>query len=354
MALADQEAMAGSGNGVNEALEIVLEHDELADLDEAARRLAMRALLIGNGTSPRLVERVAAFVDGYGALDELIRDEHVTDILVNGPDEVWIERDGELVRSDVTFASSEELLATIERLMSRGGGRVDTARPIADVALPNGSRMHVVLPPLSPDGPKISIRRFPSEPLGLDDLRAFGMFDDDVHEVLIDAVRSRQTIAISGGTGCGKTTLLNALLGEVPPTERVVTIEETPELRPRCAHWVSLVARPPNVEGRGEVTLGDLFRATLRMRPDRIVVGEVRGAEALVALDAFSTGHPGSLVTVHARSAKEVPERFVSLAARDGRLSEAGLRSRFRDAFDLVVHVTRQDGRRFVAEVETT
>ena len=346
--------MAGARNGVSEALELVLEHDELAELDEAARRLAMRSLLIGNGTSPRLVERIAAFVDGYGALDGLMRDETVTDILVNAPDEVWIERHGRLTRSEVTFSSSDELLCTIERLMSRGGGRVDTACPVADVALPNGARMHVVLPPLAPDGPKVSIRKFSSNPLSLDDLGQRGMFDDHTHGLLVDAVRARRTIAISGGTGAGKTTLLNALLSEVPPVERVVTIEETPELRPQCAHWVSLVARSPNVEGRGEVTLGDLFRATLRMRPDRIVVGEVRGAEALVALDAFSTGHPGSLVTVHARSAKEVPERFVGLAARGGRLSEATLRSRFNDAFDLIVHVVRCEGRRFVDEIEAT
>ncbi|MBW3594171.1 MAG: Flp pilus assembly complex ATPase component TadA [Actinobacteria bacterium] len=346
--------MAGAGNGLSDALEIVLEHDELADLDEAARRLAMRALLIDNGSSPRVVERVAAFVDGYGALDPLIRDERVTDILVNGYDDVWVERDGVLARSPIVFSSEEEFRATIERLISRGGGRVDTARPIADVALPNGSRMHVVLPPLAPDGPKVSIRRFPESPLRLEDLQDRGMFDDALGRLLVDAVRGRKTIAISGGTGSGKTTLLNALLAEVPDTERIVTIEETPELQPQCGHCVSLVARPPNVEGYGEVTLSDLFRATLRMRPDRIVVGEVRGAEALVALDAFSTGHPGSLVTVHARSAADVVDRFVSLAAAGSRLSESTLRTRFTHAFDLVVHLARVNGRRFVHEVETT
>lgn len=352
--MAHQEVMAGAGNGLSEALELVLEHDELAELDEAARRLAMRSLLIGNGTSPRLVEHIAAFVDGYGALDVLMRDEMITDILVNGPEEVWIERHGRLIRSDATFSSSGELLSTIERLMSRGGGRVDTSCPISDVALPNGARMHVVLPPLAPHGPQVSIRKFSSTPLSLQDLQGRGMFDEGTCALLVDSVRARRTIAISGGTGTGKTTLLNALLSEVPSEERVVTIEETPELQPQCAHWVSLVTRPPNVEGRGEVTLGDLFRATLRMRPDRIVVGEVRGAEALVALDAFSTGHPGSLVTVHARSASEVPERFVSLAAGGGRLSEETLRSSFNDAFDLVVHLVRHEGRRLIASIEAT
>jgi len=345
--------MAGAGNGVNDALDIVLEHDELAELDAAARRLAMRALLIERGTSPDLVKRVAAFVDGYGALDGLMNDDRITDILVNAHDEVWIERDGRLAKADVSFSSADELRTTIERLISRGGGRVDSSRPIADVGLPNGARMHVVLPPLAQDGPKVSIRRFPASPWRVGDLVERGMFDDHIASVLVEGLRSRKTIVISGGTGCGKTTLLNALLAEIPPSERLVTIEETPELRALCAHWVSLIARPPNVEGRGEVTLADLFRATLRMRPDRIVVGEVRGAEALVALDALSTGHPGSLVTVHARSAADVLERFVSLAAAGTSLSENTLRSRFTDAFDLVVHLVRDGARRVVAEVKT-
>ena len=342
--------MAGAGNGLTSALEIVLEHDELADLDEASRRLAMRSLLIAGGEPIDAIDRVAAVVDGYGALDGLMRDPRVTDILVNSFDDVWAERAGVLAPTDARFSSPDDLLQTIERLVSRGGGRVDAARPIADVALPDGSRMHVVLPPLSPGGPKVSIRRFPRDPMTLDDLEAMGMFDPDIRCRLVEAVLQRRTVAISGGTGSGKTTLLNALLGEVPPSERLVTIEETPELRPACPHWVSLVSRPANVEGAGVVTLADLLRATLRMRPDRIVVGEVRGPEALVALDAFSTGHPGSLVTVHARSANDVKERMVSLAAT-GRLSEATLRARFEDAFDLIVHVERSGGRRRVTEV---
>lgn len=338
---------------MSDALELLLEHDELADLDVAQRRLAMRTILLAGSHTPDALEHVAAIVDGYGALDELMHDPAVTDVLVNGYDDVWVERAGILERTDVSFASPTDLEATIERLMTRGGGRVDPARPIADVVLPDGSRMHAVVPPLSPTGPKVSIRRFPRHALSLDALAKRGMFDRSVHEQLVDVVRSRRTIAISGGTGSGKTTLLNALLGEIPRTERVVTLEETAELRPACEHWVSLVTRPPNIEGKGAVTLPELFRATLRMRPDRIVVGEVRGAEALVALDAFSTGHPGSLVTVHARSARDVKERFVALASSKGR-SEATLRACFEDAFDVIAHLERIGGRRRVVEVITT
>ena len=348
-----EEAVAGPSDGVTDAFELLLQHDELADFDVAERRLAMRTILLEGAHTPDAIEQVAAIVDGYGVLDRFMRDPSVTDVLVNRHDDIWVERDGILSRTDAVFASAEDLEATIERLMTRGGGRVDLSHPIADVVLPDGARMHAVIPPLSPTGPKISIRRFPRRPLSLEDLEARGMFDGTFRSELADAVRARRTIAISGGTGSGKTTLLNALLGEVPPTERVVTLEETPELRPKCAHWVSLVARPANIEGTGAVALPELFKATLRMRPDRIVVGEVRGVEALVALDAFSTGHPGSLVTVHARSALDVKDRFVALAAANG-LSEATLRSRFEDAFDLVVHLERADGRRRVGRVLTT
>ena len=341
--------MAGTANGLNGALETILDHHELADLDVAERRLAIRSLLIERDR-PELLPDIAAAIDGYGVLDALMNDPSVTDILVNGVDDVWVERDGRLTPTDVAFLSAEDLDLTVERLMSRGGGRVDAAHPISDVALPDGSRMHVVLPPLSPTGPKISIRRFPREPMSLAELEARGMFDAPTRTRLEAAVRDRATVAISGGTGSGKTTLLNALLSLVPENERLVTLEETPELRPRCSHWVSLVARPPNVEGTGEVTLADLFRATLRMRPDRIVVGEVRGAEAVVALDAFSVGHPGSLVTIHARSAAEVVDRFVGLAAVSG-LAEETLQRRVRDAFDLFVHLERRSGMRRVREI---
>ena len=342
--------MADPRDDLNGALDVVFAHDELADLDSAQRRLAIRRVLADAGMDAVYLPKVAALVDGFGVLDDLMRDPTVTDVLVNRWNDVWVERDGTLTRTGVSFESPGDLVETIERLIARGGGRVDSARPISDVALPGGARMHVVLPPLS-SGPVVSIRKFPGVPLTLEDLHARGMFDDAQEELLEASVENRRSIAISGGTGSGKTTLLNALLGLVPATQRLVTIEETPELRPGCSHHVSLVARPPNIEGVGEVTLADLLRASLRMRPDRIVVGEVRGAEALVALDAMSTGHAGSLVTVHAQSAADVETRFVALAATGCDLSESTLRSRFRDSFDMVVHLERVGGTRRVKEV---
>ena len=342
--------MAGPGNGLTHALDVVLAHDELAELDAAQRRLEIRRLLVDAGIDTEMLAGVAAAIDGFGALDDLMRDPSVTDILVNAWDDIWIERGGALLKTAVSFGSPGDYDATIERLVSRGGGRADASRPIGDVTLPGGSRLHVVLPPLA-DGPKVSIRKFPAVPLTLSALHERGMFDADTHDRLTAAVSNRDTIAISGGTGSGKTTLLNALLGIVPATERIVTIEETAELRPACRHHVALVSRPPNVEGRGVVTLNDLLRASLRMRPDRIVVGEVRGPEAVVALDAMSTGHAGSLVTIHARSASDVESRFVALASAGCDLSEETLVERFRNAFDLVVHLERVSGIRRIAEV---
>lgn len=338
----------------SEVVDLIMERDDLAELDPAARRLALRALLceeMGPDAAVCAAE-LSDLIDGHGPLSDAMRDPAVTDILVNGPREVWIERAGCLERSDAAFADETALHAYVERVVSTSGGRVDMSRPVADARLPDGSRIHVVLPPLAPHGPIVSIRKFPSDAFTLDDLARLSMLSEPQMDALRDAVRDRRTIAISGGTGTGKTTLLNALLGEVPESERVVVIEETPELRPRCGHFVSLVARPPNVEGKGAVELRELLRASLRMRPDRIVVGEVRGPEALVALDAMSTGHEGSFVTVHARSASDVLDRLVALAMQGSVAGVSELRARFVRAFDLVVHLERVGGRRIVVAIE--
>lgn len=337
-------------------LELVLEHDELADLDAAERRLALRDLLVrdgsANGIAPALIE-LADAIDGFGPLTPLMDDDLVSDVLVNGPREVWIERAGAMVRTPISFSSTGELSSLIDRLLAPAGARADVEHPVADARLGDGSRIHVVLPPVAPNGPLVSIRRFRKATLTLEDLLTEGMMTRQEGVRLAQAVKDRGTIAISGGTGCGKTTLLNALLGEIDSTERVVLIEETQELRPPCEHHVSLLARAANIEGRGALDMQELVRAALRMRPDRIVVGEVRGAEALAALAAMSVGHKGSMVTVHARSAADVIDRLVSLSLLEGSgATEASLRRQVAVAFDLLVHLDRsRDGRRKVVEI---
>lgn len=335
-------------------LSLIADHEELAALDAAERRLALRSLVQGvEETTPcDLVARMSDWIDGYGPLTPLMSDPEVTDILVNGPDEVWVERAGRLQRSDVSFENPQQLSDLIERLLGAAGARADAAHPIADARLQDGSRVHVVLPPLSGSDPLLSIRRFPATAWSLDDLADRGFLSPAQLYVLRTAVASRLTIAVGGGTGTGKTTLVNALLGCIDSTERVVVIEETPELAPVCAHWVSLIARPPNIEGRGGVDQGELLRAALRMRPDRIVVGEVRGPEALIALQAMATGHEGSMVTVHSRSAADVPGRLVDLAAMAPTApGEKTLQRRVDASLDMIVQVGRDKGRRRVIEI---
>ncbi|MGH2748690.1 MAG: CpaF family protein [Actinomycetota bacterium] len=334
---------------MRELRELLFEHDELADLDPAARRLAIRDLVASWGEGAGLAEavgRAADFIDGYGPLTGVMTDD-VTDVLVNGPDQVYVERARGIERCDISFASAAELRSLVDRLLARANSRADASRPIADGRLPDGSRIHVVLPPVAPDGPLLSIRRFPRRSLTLDDLRARGTATDEEADVLAALVARRATLIVSGATGSGKTTLLNALLSLVPPSERVVTIEETPELRSACEHAVSLITRPPNVEGKGALDATALVRAALRMRPDRIVIGEVRGPEALDALAALATGHRGSMLTVHARSARDALDRLVELALGAGSgAREESIAARVRRAVDAVVHLERDSGGR--------
>jgi pilus assembly protein CpaF len=335
-----------------DVLELVYARDELAELDVAERRLALRTVVADAGLEPSLVGFIADEIDGYGPISELMRADRVTDVLINAFDDVWVERDGEMYRTDVAFVDPDQLATWIERVFARARARVDASSPIADARLEDGSRIHVVLPPIAPAGPAVSIRRFPHDRPSLDDLTRMGALTEEQCEYLSSAVAARKTIAIGGATGSGKTTLMNALLSCVDPNERVVMIEETPELRPSHPHAVSLVARPPNLEGAGRVDLSDLVRAALRMRPDRIVVGEVRGGEALDALAAMSTGHHGSMVTIHARSPAEVVARFVSCALSAGAApTQESLESGVRAAFDVVVHLVCEGGRRRVAAV---
>lgn len=332
--------------------EFVLAHDDLADLDVAERRLRLRELLASERVGDLTLDDVFRDIDGFGPLSELMADDDVTDILVNGPDEVWIERAGALTRTTTSFGSRDELAGYVDRWLGDAGARLDSAHPLADACLADGSRIHAAVPPVAPAGPFVSIRRFPRRPLDMSALVASGMLRDSDAERLRDAVCSGRSIAVSGATGTGKTTLLNALLGLVPPTERVITIEETRELRP-SGHVIALRCREANLEGAGAVPMEVLVRAALRMRPDRIVIGEVRGPEALDACMAFATGHKGSMVSVHAHSSTQAMQRLVGLAlgARSG-ASEGSLARQMRAAFDLVVQLERVQGARRVTAID--
>jgi pilus assembly protein CpaF len=333
---------AGDGGGGDLAARIRgLVDREAAALDEDARA--------------RLAAAVAQRSFGLGPLDPLLADPAVDEVMVNGPASVWIERGGRLERAEVTFASESDLRHAIERILAPLGRRVDEATPLVDARLPDGSRVNVIIPPLALDGPVLTIRRFRARGFSADDLVAEGTLTPPLRDFLARCVRARCNLLISGGTGSGKTTLLNALSAHIPDTERVVTVEDAAELRLRQPHVVRLETRPRSLEGRGEVTVRDLVRNALRMRPDRIVVGEVRGAEALDMLGAMSTGHEGSLSTVHAGSPEEALRRVETLALMaDVALPHPAVREQVAGAIDLVVHLARgRDGvRRLVAVAE--
>jgi len=321
------------------------------DLHARIRALVDReAALLDEAARDHLVELVAERSFGLGPLEPLLRDPEVEEVMVNGPGTVWVERTGRLERSDASFAGEEEVRHAIERILAPLGRRIDEAEPLVDARLPDGSRVNVVIPPLAIDGPVLTIRRFRRRGLSPDDLVELGTWTPPLRDVLARAVTGRLNVLVSGGTGSGKTTTLNALSAFIPAGERVVTVEDAAELRLQQPHVVRLEARPPGLEGRGEVTVRRLVRNALRMRPDRIVVGEVRGGEALDMLSAMTTGHDGSLSTVHAGSAEEALRRVETLALMAGvGLPHAAIREQVADAIDLVVHQARlPDGARRV------
>jgi pilus assembly protein CpaF len=330
--------------------------DGPGDVAGRIRALVEReAALLDVGAREALVARVAERSFGLGPLEPLLRDPAVEEVMVNGVAPVWIERAGRLEPTAVRFPSAAALRDVIERILAPLGRRVDEAEPLCDARLPDGSRINVVIPPLAPDGPILTVRRFRARGLTADDLIAAGTWEPPLRELLARAVRARLSVLVSGGTGSGKTTTLNALSSFVPADERIVTVEDTLELRLQQPHVVRLEARPANVEGRGEVTIRRLVRNALRMRPDRIVVGEVRGGEALDMLAAMTTGHDGSLSTIHAGSPEEALRRLETLALMAGvGLPHAAIREQVADALDLVVHQARlPDGtRRIVAVAE--
>ena len=301
-----------------------------------------------------LCERVVLLARGLGPLEPLLSDPSVDEVMVNGPESVYVERRGQLERTAVSFGGETELLHAIERILSPLGRRVDEASPLCDARLPDGSRVHAVIPPLSLTGPCLTIRRFRREGFGLRDLVARGTLVPELAEFLALCVTAKAAVLVSGGTGSGKTTTLNALSGAIPGEERIVTIEDAAELRLRQRHVVRLEARPPGLDGRGEVTIRTLVRNALRMRPDRIVVGEVRGPEALDMLQALNTGHDGSLTTVHANSPEDALRRVETLALMAGvGLPHAAVRDQVASALDVVVHQARQAGGARVVESVT-
>ncbi len=299
-----------------------------------------------------IVEQVVYEVTGLGPIEPLFRDSGISDILVNGPRDIYIERKGKLSRVAASFRNDSHLLAVIDRIVSRVGRRVDEASPMVDARLPDGSRVNAIIPPLALDGPVLSIRRFGAD-LTVEQLISLGAVTEEMMTLLAGCVRARLNILISGGTGSGKTTMLNALSSFIPSDERVITIEDAAELQLRQEHVVRLETRPPNAEGRGEVVARDLVKNALRMRPDRILVGEVRSAEALDMLQAMNTGHEGSLTTIHANSSRDALARMETMMLFSGtNLPQRAMREQISSALDVILQVARlSDGTRRVMSV---
>ena len=337
------------------ALYTVESTEELAATvrNAVAEELAIDRTPLARDERLRVEQEIADDILGYGPLEPFLRDPSVTEIMVNGAQDVYVERDGKVESVDVVFTDNAHVLRIIDRIVSQVGRRVDEASPMVDARLPDGSRVNAIVPPLSLRGPTLTIRKFSHDPYSLADLVAFGTATTSAAEFLGACVRAKVNVLISGGTGSGKTTLLNALSGFVPSNERVVTIEDAAELQLQQRHVVSLEARPPNIEGQGEVRIRELVRNALRMRPDRIIVGEVRGAETLDMLQAMNTGHDGSLTTIHANTPRDALHRLEMLVLIGGlELPLRAVREQIASAFDLIIHLVRLvDGSRRLSHV---
>ncbi|GGX57508.1 CpaF family protein [Streptomyces minutiscleroticus] len=335
---------------------------EMSSLAAAERRVRLERVLghiisregpvLSSAERSQLIRRVVDEALGLGVLEPLLADASITEIMVNGPDSIFVERAGRVEQLPLRFASAEQLMQTIERIVSTVNRRVDESNPMVDARLPTGERVNVIIPPLALTGPTLTIRRFPRA-YTLPELIGLGSLDEQMLMLLAAFVRARFNVIVSGGTGTGKTTLLNALSGLIPSHERIITIEDSAELQLQQEHVIRLESRPPNVEGKGHITIRDLVRNSLRMRPDRIIVGEVRGGETLDMLQAMSTGHDGSLATVHANSAEDALMRLQTL----GSMSEVqipfeALKDQINSAVDVVVQLVRHsDGSRRIGEI---
>src|ERR671933_43026 len=301
----------------------------------------------------RLLDEIADDVLGYGPLERLLSDESVSEIMVNGPHDIWVERQGRLYETTLRFTDDSHLRRIINKMVAQVGRRIDESSPMVDARLPDGSRVNAVIPPLSLSGPLVTIRKFSNKRLDLNELIRLGTLSEETVDFLQRCILAQLNILISGGTGTGKTTLLNALSQAIADSERIVTIEDAAELQLKQNHVLRLEGRPKNIEGSGEITIRELVRNSLRMRPDRIIVGEVRGAEALDMLQAMNTGHEGSLCTVHANSPRDALSRIETMVLMAGfDLPLRAIRQQIASALDLIVHLERlEDGSRRVTSI---
>jgi len=301
----------------------------------------------------RIVREIADDVLGYGPLEPLLRDDSVTEVMVNRHDLIFVEREGRLERSNASFVDNAHLLRIIDKIVSQVGRRIDESSPMVDARLPDGSRVNAIIPPLSLKGPTLTIRKFSRDPYTMDDLINFNSLTPQAAQFLAACVKGKLNVLISGGTGTGKTTMLNAMSAYVPDDERIVTIEDAAELQLQQEHVITLESRPPNIEGQGEIRIRELVRNALRMRPDRIIVGEVRGAETLDMLQAMNTGHEGSLTTIHANTPRDALSRLETLVLTAGvDLPLRAIREQTSSAFDVLVQISRLvDGSRRVTHI---
>src|SRR3954466_4244798 len=332
-----------------------LTQTELEHMVRGALQEAMQAeeVLLTTAERTRLSQEISDDILGYGPIEPFLRDPDLTEVMVNGPGSIYIERGGRLQKVDGRFNDEAHLRRTIDKIVGRVGRRVDESSPMVDARLPDGSRVNAIIPPLAVDGSLLTIRKFSTDPLTAEDLVAFGTMTRAVSDFLSACVRGRLNVLVSGGTGAGKTTTLNVLSGFIPEDERVITIEDAAELQLHQEHVLRLEARPPNIEGKGEVRIRDLVRNALRMRPDRIVVGEIRDAAALDMLQAMNTGHDGSVGTVHANGPRDVLSRVETMVLMAGReLPIKAIREQVASAVDLIVHQARfKDGTRRITHV---
>ena len=340
------------GNRVNDSS---LTEDQLRGFvrEELGRIIEEERLQLTSDEKSRVIREIEDDALGLGPLQRLLDDTDVTEIMVNGHRNIYVERGGKLTLSGLHFASEAHLRSVIERIVSKVGRRIDESSPLVDARLMDGSRVNAVIPPLAVHGSSLTIRKFSDTPFQVSDLIAFGTMSPQIAEILSACVQARLNILVSGGTGTGKTTLLNVLSSFIPQGERIVTIEDAIELKLQQEHVVSLESRPPNIEGKGEVTIRDLVKNSLRMRPDRIVVGEVRGGESLDMLQAMNTGHDGSISTLHANSPRDAIARLETLVLMAGMdLPLRAVREQIASAVDLIVQITRlRDGSRRITNV---